>query len=64
MTTYDIPYGEFASRYETVFREMMSYELGTVGCNHYCTAMALLADDYPDYLEKFEEEIIECHTLN
>jgi len=55
--TSPLTYAEFTKAYENAFVSMMSYEIGTVGSKLFCDTMADLAEEYPNFLEKFENEV-------
>ena len=49
-------YDEWAAQYRAAFEAMNRYTPDQVGTQHYAEQMAKLADDNPDYLERFERE--------
>lgn len=49
-------YEEFAVIYRATFAKMMSYTLKQVGSDTYCRKLADLADAYPEWAGKVEEE--------
>ena len=49
-------YEEFKKEYLTAFNRMMSYSPEQAGSNIYADKMAALADEYPDFAEKAEDE--------
>tara|TARA_R110000803_G_scaffold56920_3_gene114509 strand:+ start:6112 stop:6303 length:192 start_codon:yes stop_codon:yes gene_type:complete len=52
----DMSYEEFKKEYLTAFSRMMSYSPEQAGSNIYADKMAALADEYPDFAEKAEDE--------
>ena len=47
-------YEEFVVEYERALRAMMSYELNQVGSSYFCEKAANLADDYPEYMDRYD----------
>lgn len=51
-------YEEFKVEYTKAFKAMMSYTPGQVGAGHFAEKMADLSDEYPEFEERFEEEMM------
>lgn len=49
-------FDEFAKAYRATFAKLMSYKLTEVGSGIYAEKMAALADAYPEWAEKVEDE--------
>jgi uroporphyrinogen-III decarboxylase len=49
-------YEEFVTEYERALRNMMSYELNQVGSIYFCEKAANLADDYPEFMNRYDSE--------
>lgn len=47
-------YEEFVTEYERALRDMMSYELHQVGSVHFCEKAAALADEYPEFMDRYD----------
>lgn len=52
-------YSEFVTAYTKAFNNSMNYSPNEVGSTLYTEKMVDLADDYPEFLEKFEKELDE-----
>jgi hypothetical protein len=50
-------YAEFKAEYEALFNRMMSYSPDQVGSGIYAEKMAELADAYPEFDERLEDEL-------
>ena len=53
---YPFSYDEWAAQYRAAFEAMQRYTPDQVGSTKYAEQMAKLADENPDYLERFERE--------
>ena len=49
-------YEEFKAEYTSAFNRMMSYKPSEVGAQVYAKKMAELADKYPEFAERCENE--------
>jgi len=49
-------YQEFKKAYTDCFNRMMGYKPTEVGSQIYCEKMAALADQYPEFAERAENE--------
>lgn len=49
-------YEEFRDEYQRVFREMMNYPPDQVGSTHFAEQMSALADKYPEWADRAENE--------
>lgn len=47
-------YEEFVNEYEQAIRNMLSYELNQIGSSYFCEKAANLADDYPEYMDRYD----------
>ena len=52
-------YQEFVAAYTKAFNNSMNYSPNEVGSTLYTEKMVDLADDYPEFLEKLENELDE-----
>lgn len=50
-------YEEFKTEYSKLFKLMMSYSPKEVGSGIYCEKLADLADKYPEFEERLEDEL-------
>lgn len=53
----EMTYQEFKIEYSRIFNIMMCYSPEEVGSEICAEKMATLADDYPEFTEKFEDEL-------
>lgn len=51
-------YQEFKKEYTEIFNRMMGYSPDQAGANIFADKMAELADQYPDFEERLEEELM------
>lgn len=49
-------YEEFKAEYTKLFNAMMSYTPDQVGAGHYAEKMADLADAYPEFEDRIDDE--------
>jgi hypothetical protein len=52
-----LTYEQFAKQYEDAFKAMSKYTLKEAGSQVYLDKMAALADEYPEFLTRFEAEV-------
>ena len=53
----ELSYEEFVKQYEDAFNMANKYTPNEVGSQTYTNKMAQLSDDYPEYIEKFEDNL-------
>ena len=51
---HHMTYEEFVAAYESALREMFRYEINQVGSFHFCEIAAGLAEDYPEFMERYD----------
>lgn len=54
--TTKLTYDQFVEQYKEAFKQGNKYKPNEVGFSHYADEMARLADDYPEFLDRFEAE--------
>ena len=55
----EMTYEEFKTAYTAAFKRAMSYKPSEVGSRVYTDQMADLADDYPEFADRAENETLE-----
>ena len=50
-------YQEFVNRYTMLYKDWMSYNIQQVGSQILAEQLSKLGDDYPEFLERFENEL-------
>lgn len=47
---------EFVAEYERTISDMLKYEINQVGALHFAEKAADLADNYPEYMELYDNQ--------